>query len=127
MTSQLVALEDEARPLVRPAGGACWLEEHPPIGETWPDRLTSDTVFVAFIDEVLAGYAVVVDGNRHITRVDQVFVTPAAREARLRRRVAGGRDRRTPANGVPVCSRARHSLEIATPRTSTSAPASRPA
>ncbi len=43
-------------------------------------RLASDTVFVAFIDDVLVGYAVVVDDGPDISRVDQVFVTPGARE-----------------------------------------------
>ncbi len=40
----------------------------------------SDTVFVAFIDDVLVGYVVVVDDGPDISRVDQVFVTPGARE-----------------------------------------------
>jgi GNAT superfamily N-acetyltransferase len=77
---QLLALEEEARgALVDQRGGARWLDEHPLIGESWPERLGSGTVFVAFIDDVLVGYAVVVDGGPGIRRVDQVFVTPEAR------------------------------------------------
>ena len=79
--AQLVALEAEARTaLIDQRGGQRWLEEHPPIGEAWPARLASDTVFVAFIDDVLVGFAVVVDSAPDITRIDQVFVTPPARE-----------------------------------------------
>ena len=78
--AQLVALEDEARrALVDQRGGARWLQEHPLIGNAWLERLGSDTVFVAFIDDVLVGYALVVDGSHDISRVDQVFVTPQAR------------------------------------------------
>ena len=79
--AQLTALEVEARrALVEQRGGRRWLEEHPLVGEAWPRRLASDAVFVAFIDDVLVGYAVVVDESPDITRVDQVFVTPGARE-----------------------------------------------
>jgi GNAT superfamily N-acetyltransferase len=79
--AQLVALETEARcALVDQRGGRRWLEDHSPVGDAWPDRLASDTVFVAFIDDVLVGYAVVVDIGPDISRIDQVFVTPGARE-----------------------------------------------
>ena len=79
--TQLVRLEAEARSaLVDQRGGARWLEEHPLIGEGWPERLASATVFVAPIDDVLVGYAVVVDDSPEISRVDQVFVLPGARE-----------------------------------------------
>ena len=79
--AQLVALETEARDaLVDQRGGRRWLEEHPCVGEAWLERLGSDTVFVGFIDDVLVGYAVVVDVGPDISRVDQVFVTPGARE-----------------------------------------------
>ena len=79
--TQLVHLEAEARSaLVDQRGGARWLEEHPLIGEGWPERLASDTVFVAPIDDVLVGYAVVVDDSPEVSRVDQVFVLPEARE-----------------------------------------------
>jgi GNAT superfamily N-acetyltransferase len=78
---QLVNLEAEARSaLVDQRGGARWLEEHPLIGDGWLERLASDTVFVAAIDDVLVGYAVVVDDGPAISRVDQVFVLPGARE-----------------------------------------------
>jgi GNAT superfamily N-acetyltransferase len=79
--AQLVNLEAEARSaLVDQRGGARWLEEHPLIGDGWLERLASDTVFVAAIDDVLVGYAVVVDDGPAISRVDQVFVLPGARE-----------------------------------------------
>ncbi len=79
--AQLAALEEEARhALIDQRGGRRWLEEHPLIGEAWPLRLGSDTVFVAFIDDVLVGYVVVVDDGPDISRVDQVFVTSGARE-----------------------------------------------
>jgi GNAT superfamily N-acetyltransferase len=78
---QLAALEEEARrALVDQRGGLRWLDEHPLIGEAWLERLRADTVFVAFIDDVLVGYVVVVDDGPDISRVDQVFVTPEARE-----------------------------------------------
>lgn len=78
---QLAALEAEARrALVEQRGGPRWLEEHPVVGEAWPERLGSDAVFVAYIDNVLVGYAVVVDSRPDISRVDQVYVTPGARE-----------------------------------------------
>jgi GNAT superfamily N-acetyltransferase len=79
--AQLAALEEEARhALIDQRGGRRWLEEHPLVGEKWTTRLAADTVFVAFIDNVLVGYAVVVDDGADISRVDQVFVTPGARE-----------------------------------------------
>ena len=79
--AQLVALATEARgALVDQRGGRRWLEEHPRVGDAWLDRLASDAVFVAFIDDVLVGYAVVVDSGPDISRVDQVFVIPGARE-----------------------------------------------
>jgi len=79
--AQLVRLEAEARDaLVDQRGGARWLEEHPLIGVGWPDRLESDTVFVASIDDVLVGYVVIVDEGPELSRVDQVFVLPGARE-----------------------------------------------
>jgi GNAT superfamily N-acetyltransferase len=79
--TQLAGLEEEARrALVDQRGGLRWLEEHPLIGARWIDRLASDTVFVASIDDVLVGYAVVVDDGPAISRVDQVFVMPGARE-----------------------------------------------
>lgn len=77
----LVALEAEARhALIDQRGGRRWLEEHATIGDAWPQRLRSDTVLVAAIDDVVVGYALVVDDGPDLTRVDQVFVTPGARE-----------------------------------------------
>ena len=78
---QLIALEEEARDaLVDQRGGLRWLEEHPLTGAGWLERLSTDVVLVALIDDVLVGYAVVVDDGPDLTRVDQVFVTPGARE-----------------------------------------------
>ena len=123
--AQLAALEEEARhALIDQRGGRRWLEEHPLIGEAWPVRLDADTVLVAFIDDVLVGYAVVVDDGPDISRVDQVFVTPGARElgfgdALLAAGVAHA------ASAALGSSRARPSRVTATRRTSTSEPASR--
>ena len=112
--------------LVDQRGGARWLEEHPIIGDGWLERLASDTVYVAAIDDVLVGYAVVVDEGPAISRVDQVFVTPGARELGFGDAMlaAGWRTR---ASAAQACSRARRSPVTATPRTSTSGPGSRPA
>ncbi|MGH9135002.1 MAG: hypothetical protein ACRDZZ_13780, partial [Ilumatobacteraceae bacterium] len=78
--AQLMALEGEARAMVvEQRGGTRWLDEHALIGAAWLERIQRDKVFVASIDEVLVGYALVVDDAR-ISRVDQVFVTPGARQ-----------------------------------------------
>jgi GNAT superfamily N-acetyltransferase len=77
----LRALEAEARNSLVPArGGGRWLEEHPEIGDGWLDALDAWTVFVAVLDDdVVVGY-LVLDVNGTLGRIDQVFVTPAARE-----------------------------------------------
>ena len=124
--TQLVHLEAEARSaLVDQRGGARWLEEHPLIGEGWLERLASDTVFVASIDDVLVGYAVVVDDSPDDQSGRSGLRAAWGTRARLRRRDAGGRRWRTPRAAAPSCSRGRHSPVIVTPRTSTSAPGSR--
>jgi ribosomal protein S18 acetylase RimI-like enzyme len=85
----LAALEAEARAaLVDARGGVRWLEEHPPVGSGWRTVVETGTVFVAVLSdpaagadsvEVLVGYLVlVIDGS--VARIDQVFVTPGARE-----------------------------------------------
>jgi len=86
----LDALEDEARAaLVDARGGVRWLEEHPAVGQGWVAAVETGTVFVAVLSdpasvgvdgvELLVGYLVlVVDGG--VARIDQVFVTPGARE-----------------------------------------------
>jgi GNAT superfamily N-acetyltransferase len=83
----LAALEAEARAaLVDARGGVRWLEEHAEVGSRWPAMLESETVFAAVLtdagnaaSEVVVGFLVLVveDG---VGRIDQVFVTPDARE-----------------------------------------------
>ena len=77
---QLGLLEREARAAASEVrGGARWIEEHPAVGELWPDRCVGSTVLVAHIGAVLVGYLVLdIDGD--VARVDQVWVTPQARE-----------------------------------------------
>jgi GNAT superfamily N-acetyltransferase len=77
-------LEAEARAaLVTARGGSRWLDEHPELGAAWPDALAERQVFVAVLDvegaDVVVGY-LVLDVAGTIARIDQVFVTPDARE-----------------------------------------------
>lgn len=79
--AQLELLEVEARhALVGQRGGERWLIEHRLIGATWPATCDVADVWVAHIDAVLVGYLVAELGVDHIVRVDQVWVTPEARE-----------------------------------------------
>lgn len=79
--SQLVQLESEARAaLIDQRGGERWLVEHPEIGAGWPGRCQTSDVYVAVIDDVLVGFLVADLGDDLIVRVDQVWVTPEARE-----------------------------------------------
>ncbi|MET0146984.1 MAG: GNAT family N-acetyltransferase [Ilumatobacteraceae bacterium] len=81
----LNVLEDEARAaLVDTRGGNRWLEEHPPIGPSWDRAVDSRQVFVAELTfpgdlPLLVGY-LVLDRAGDIAMVDQVYVTPGARE-----------------------------------------------
>jgi len=78
--AQLVALEHEARAtLVDQRGGRRWLETHPERGDAWRFIVAAGDVVVAHIDEVVVGYLVAEYAVR-IARVDEVYVTPAARE-----------------------------------------------
>jgi GNAT superfamily N-acetyltransferase len=78
---QLRALELEARTAVADQrGGDRWLDEHPLIGDRWGDRCAAADVFVGIIDDVVIGYLVAELGTDHIVRIDQVWVTPEARE-----------------------------------------------
>jgi GNAT superfamily N-acetyltransferase len=77
-------LESEARAaLVTARGGTRWLDEHPELGAAWSDALEEHQVFVAVLDgegvEVVVGY-LVLDVAGTVARIDQVFVTPDARE-----------------------------------------------
>ena len=79
---QLRELELEARAaLVDQRGGERWLIEHPPIGSEWVTRCADADVFVGVIDDVVVvAYIVAELGDDAIVRIDQVWVTPAARE-----------------------------------------------
>jgi GNAT superfamily N-acetyltransferase len=79
--AQLVLLEGEARAALEgQRGGERWLIEHPAIGERWADRCDTADVWVGHMDDVVVGYMVAQLGSDFIIRVDQVWVTPAARE-----------------------------------------------
>jgi ribosomal protein S18 acetylase RimI-like enzyme len=78
---QLGALEREARSaVVDQRGGERWLAEHPAVDDGWPGLLTSATVRVAHIDEVVVGYLVARRGTDDVVRILDVWVTPQARE-----------------------------------------------
>jgi ribosomal protein S18 acetylase RimI-like enzyme len=78
---QLRDLELEARDaLVGQRGGDRWLAEHPLIGDEWGVRCGSGDVFVGTIDGVVIGYLVADLGADDIVRIEQVWVTPEARE-----------------------------------------------
>lgn len=79
--SQLALLEREARAsLVDQRGGQRWLVEHPEIGGAWVQRCERSDVWVAHIGDVVVGYMVALLGDDSIVRVDQVWVSPEARE-----------------------------------------------
>lgn len=79
--AQLIELEHEARAaLVGQRGGDRWLVEHPLIGDRWPQCIGAADVRVAVIGHVLVGYLIAELGDDLIVRVDQVWVTPQARE-----------------------------------------------
>lgn len=78
---QLAELEGEARAaLVGQRGGEQWLLAHPEIADGWNQRSTEADVWVAYIGEVLVGYLVAILGDDLVLRIDQVWVTPQARE-----------------------------------------------
>ncbi len=79
--AQLRILEDEARAaLVDQRGGIRWLAEHPVVGDGWGRRCADADVWLAYIDDVVVGYLVAMLGADSIVRIDQVWVTPEARE-----------------------------------------------
>jgi GNAT superfamily N-acetyltransferase len=82
----LRVLEAEARAaLIEARGGRRWLEEHRLVGHDWPDHVERTNVFVAVLDlddgapALIVGY-LVLDIALPIADVDQVYVTPDARE-----------------------------------------------
>lgn len=78
---QLDELEREARAaLVDQRGGERWLAEHPAIDGAWSRRFADAEVFVGVIDDVVIGYLIASVGDDAIVRIDQVWVTPEARE-----------------------------------------------
>lgn len=78
---QLSELEREARAaLVGQRGGDRWLVEHPLVGDGWPQRCAGSDVHVGSIDDVVIAYIVADLGDDDIVRIDQVWVTPEARE-----------------------------------------------
>jgi ribosomal protein S18 acetylase RimI-like enzyme len=79
--AQLALLEREARgALVGQRGGDRWLVEHPAVEDAWVQRCDSSDVYVAVIDDVVVGFLVADLGRDHVVRIDQVWVTPEARE-----------------------------------------------
>ena len=77
---QLAWLEREARAtLVDQRGGGRWLETHPERGSGWPATIADRFVTVAHIGDVIVGY-IVVDTRTDVATVDDVYVTPQARE-----------------------------------------------
>jgi ribosomal protein S18 acetylase RimI-like enzyme len=78
---QLADLEVEARAaLVDQRGGERWLVEHPAVGRGWAQRCHDGDVHVAVIDDVIVGYLIADLGPDRVIRIDQVWVTPEARE-----------------------------------------------
>lgn len=74
-------LESEGRRAVQDQrGGARWLVEHPAVGAGWAARCIDADVLVGHIDDVVIGYLVAELGADQIVRIDQVWVTPEARE-----------------------------------------------
>jgi GNAT superfamily N-acetyltransferase len=79
--AQLALLEREARAaLVGQRGGDRWLVEHPAVDGEWERRCAVSDVYVAVIDDVVVGYLIADLGADQVVRVDQVWVTPEARE-----------------------------------------------
>lgn len=77
---QLAWLEREARAsLVDQRGGQRWLVTHPERGADWHRSIAELDVVVAHIGDVIVGY-IVLDARSAVATVDDVFVTPQARE-----------------------------------------------
>lgn len=81
--AQVAFLEAEGRAALEgQRGGERWLVEHPEIGAAWADRCDrpGTDVLVAHIGPVVVGYLLADLGSDHILRIDQVWITPEARE-----------------------------------------------
>jgi GNAT superfamily N-acetyltransferase len=97
--AQLSELEREARAaLIDQRGGERWLVEHPAVGAGWSARCAGADVWVGVIDGVVIGYLVAELGDDRVVRIDQVWVTPEARElgfgdALLATAIAAARER----------------------------------
>lgn len=79
--AQLELLEQEARAaLVDQRGGNRWLIEHPEVADQWVQRCSEVDVWVGHMGDVVVGYMIAMLGDDAIVRVDQVWVTPEARE-----------------------------------------------
>jgi GNAT superfamily N-acetyltransferase len=81
--AQIAMLEREARAaLVGERGGDRWLVEHPEVGSGWEALCREEAVdvIVAHLGDVVVGYLVGILGQDRVIRVDQVWVTPMARE-----------------------------------------------
>lgn len=77
--AELDLLQSEARAaLTDQRGGVRWLEEHPP--HDWAHLAAGHDVFVARLDGAVMGYLVLEQVSDHVARVEQVYVTPGARE-----------------------------------------------
>lgn len=78
---QLELLEAEARAaLIEQRGGVRWLETHPARRvEQWESALAGGAVYVADLDRVVVGY-LVLDRSSDVARIDEVYVSPGARE-----------------------------------------------
>ncbi|HUF96878.1 MAG TPA: GNAT family N-acetyltransferase [Ilumatobacter sp.] len=77
---QLAWLEAEARTaLADQRGGQRWLLDHPERGAGWLDIVAAGLAWVAHIEPVAVGYIVVAyEGD--LVRIDEVYVSPGARE-----------------------------------------------
>ena len=77
---QLRTLEREARAaLVGRRGGDRWLETNELRGDHWEDAVDSGGVEVAVIGDIVVGY-LVSHHTEHVAFIDDVYVTPDARE-----------------------------------------------
>jgi GNAT superfamily N-acetyltransferase len=76
----LNTLEQEARAaLVGQRGGDRWLETHAARGERWWDAVGTGGVEVAVIGDIVVGY-LVSHHSQEVAYIDEVYVTPEARE-----------------------------------------------